>query len=50
MGASTATVAAGTVFFGTMSMMFVQPLLLSQRLLVWRLAKENILEGNANLR
>ena len=42
MGASDLTVAAGTVLFGTMSMLFVQPLLVPQRLLVWRLAKENI--------
>ena len=43
LGASDVTVAAGTVLFGTMSMLFVQPLLVPQRLLVWRLAKENIL-------
>ena len=43
LGASDVTVAAGAVLFGTMSMLFVQPLLVPQRLLVWRLAKENIL-------
>lgn len=43
LGASDVTVAAGSVLFGTMSMLFVQPLLVPQRLLVWRLAKENIL-------
>ena len=43
LGASDLTVAAGCVLFGTMSMLFVQPLLVPQRLLVWRLAKENIL-------
>ena len=42
LGASDLTVAAGAVLFGTMSMLFVQPLLVPQRLLVWRLAKENI--------
>ena len=41
-GLSTATAVAGGFLLGTMSMMFVQPLLLSQRLLVWRLAKENM--------
>ena len=41
-GLSTATVVAGGFLLGTLSMMFVQPLLLSQRLLVWRLAKENM--------
>ena len=40
--ASNMTVLAGTVLFGTISMLFVQPLLVPQRLLVWRLAKENI--------
>ena len=42
LGASDLTVAAGAVLFGTMSMLFVQPILVPQRLLVWRLAKENI--------
>ena len=41
-GLSTATAVAGGFLLGTLSMMFVQPLLLSQRLLVWRLAKENM--------
>ena len=41
--ASNMTVLAGSVLFGTMSMLFVQPLIAPQRLLVWRLAKENIL-------
>ncbi|MGB1420046.1 MAG: hypothetical protein ACPG7K_04650, partial [Poseidonia sp.] len=42
MGASTLTMVAGSLLVGIMSMLFVQPLLVPQRLLVWRLAKENI--------
>ena len=42
-GLSQATSLAGGVLVGLVSMMFLQPMLLPQRLLVWRLAKENIL-------
>lgn len=42
MGASTLTMVAGSLLVGIMSMLFVQPMLVPQRLLVWRLAKENI--------
>ena len=41
-GLSTTTAVAGGFLLGTLSMMFVQPLLLPQRLLVWRLARENM--------
>ena len=43
LGLSTMTAVAGGFLLGTLSMVFVQPLLLSQRLLVWRLARENML-------
>ncbi|MEL0312180.1 MAG: FtsX-like permease family protein [Candidatus Poseidoniales archaeon] len=42
LGLSSATAVAGGLLIGTLSMMFVQPLLLPQRLLVWRLARENM--------
>ncbi|MEL0181938.1 MAG: FtsX-like permease family protein [Candidatus Poseidoniales archaeon] len=42
LGLSSATAVAGGFLLGTLSMMFVQPLLLPQRLLVWRLARENM--------
>ena len=42
LGASTLTMAVGGLLVGIMSMLFVQPMLVPQRLLVWRLAKENI--------
>ncbi len=42
LGLSSATAVAGGFLIGTLSMMFVQPLLLPQRLLVWRLARENM--------
>ena len=42
LGLSAATAVAGGFLAGTLSMMFVQPLLLPQRLLVWRLARENM--------
>lgn len=34
---------AGGVLVGVMSMLFLQPMLLPQRLMVWRLARENLL-------
>jgi putative ABC transport system permease protein len=40
---SQASCLAGGVLLGLVSMMFLQPMLMPQRLLVWRLAKENIL-------
>lgn len=40
---STANGLAGGVLVGLLSMMFLQPMVLPQRLLVWRLAKENLL-------
>ncbi|MGB2070108.1 MAG: FtsX-like permease family protein [Poseidonia sp.] len=42
LGLSTATAVAGGFLLGTLSMIFVQPLLLPQRLLTWRLARENM--------
>ena len=42
LGLSAVTAVAGGFLLGTLSMMFVQPLLLPQRLLVWRLARENM--------
>ncbi|MEC7600718.1 MAG: hypothetical protein VYB23_04655, partial [Candidatus Thermoplasmatota archaeon] len=43
LGVSTLTAVVGGLLFGVLSMLFVQPLLLPQRLLVWRLARENML-------
>ena len=43
LGASALTAAVGGLLLGIMSMLFVQPMLLPQRLLVWRLARENML-------
>lgn len=42
LGLSSATAVAGGFLLGILSMMLVQPLLLPQRLLVWRLARENM--------
>ncbi|MDP6199786.1 MAG: hypothetical protein QF531_03365, partial [Candidatus Poseidonia sp.] len=41
-GLSSANAVAGGLLLGLLSMMFLQPMLVSQRLLVWRLARENI--------
>ena len=43
LGAATLTATVGGLLLGLMSMLFVQPVLLPQRLLVWRLARENML-------
>jgi hypothetical protein len=43
LGASALTATVGGLLLGLMSMLFVQPMLLPQRLLVWRLARENML-------
>ena len=43
LGLSTVNGIAGGVLFGLVSMMFLQPMVLPQRLLVWRLARENLL-------
>ena len=42
MGVSNLTASMGGLLLGIMSMLFVQPLVLPQRLLVWRLARENM--------
>ena len=42
LGLSSIHIIAGGLMFGLMSMMFLQPMLLPQRLVVWRLARENI--------
>lgn len=42
LGFSTVTAVAGGFLLGILSMLFVQPLLLPQRLFVWRLARENM--------
>ena len=42
LGLASLTVLVGGLLLGIMSMLFVQPLLLPQRLLVWRLARENM--------
>ena len=42
LGLASLTVLMGGLLLGIMSMLFVQPLLLPQRLLVWRLARENM--------
>ncbi|DAC23530.1 MAG TPA: hypothetical protein D7H91_00580, partial [Candidatus Poseidoniales archaeon] len=42
MGVSSLTASMGGLLLGIMSMLFVQPLVLPQRLLVWRLARENM--------
>ncbi len=41
-GVSTQTAVMGGLLVGIISMLFVQPLVLPQRLLVWRLARENM--------
>ena len=43
LGLSVTNGLAGGVLMGLVSMMFLQPMVLPQRLLVWRLAKENLL-------
>ncbi len=50
LGLSSATAVAGGFLIGTLSMMFVQPLLLPQRLLVWRLARKTWFGANDNQR
>ena len=42
MGVSSLSATMGGLLVGIMSMLFVQPLVLPQRLLVWRLARENM--------
>ena len=42
LGLSAANAVAGGLLLGLLSMMFLQPMLVPQRLLVWRLARENI--------
>ena len=42
LGVSSLSATMGGLLVGIMSMLFVQPLVLPQRLLVWRLARENM--------
>ena len=47
---STVNAVAGGLLLGTLSMVFLQPMVMPQRLMVWRLARETFADVGGNLR